>query len=151
MSYWRKINPTGAIADFRTVFQQAGSNRWRFAILSALTTFGIFSVMAGESWKRPRELPQITYITSWAAHRTDDEIIAGNIANQKRKERLAAEQARREEEARNIYRKLGQMSGMDVAAIERQAAAERAAEAAAAKAKADALRAGQPRNPAEPG
>ena len=139
MSYWRNINPGGAIADFRTVFKQAGSNRWRFAALAGLTTFGLFSVMNQESWKKPRVKAEITYITSWHADRSDAEIIASNIANQKRKEARAAEQAQREEAVRNIYKKIGRASGMDVDGIEKQAQADSAAEAAAAKSKADAL------------
>ena len=130
MSYWRNIHPVGAIADFRTVFEQAGGNRWWFAGLAALTTLGIFSVMNQESWKKPRPKAEITYITSWRADRSDAEIIATNIANQKRKEARAAEQAKREEAVRNIYKKIGRASGMDVDAIERKAQADRAAEAA---------------------
>ena len=130
MSYWRNIHPVGAIADFRTVFEQAGRNRWWFAGLAALSTLGIFSVMNQESWKKPRPKAEITYITSWRADRSDAEIIATNIANQKRKEARAAEQAKREEAVRNIYKKIGRASGMDVDAIERKAQADRAAEAA---------------------
>ena len=130
MSYWRNINPVGAIADFRTVYQQAGRNRWRFAFLAGLTTLGIFSIMNQESWKKPRVKAEITYITSWRADRSDAEIIASNIANQKRKDARAAEQAKREEAVRNIYKKIGRASGMDVDAIERKAQADSAAEAA---------------------
>lgn len=134
MSYWHNINPVGAIADFRAVFKQAGRNRWRFAILAGLTTLGIFSIMVQESWKRPRIKAEITYITSWRADRSEAEIIASNIANQKRKDIRAAEQAKREEAVRNIYKKIGRASGMDVDGIEKRAVADRAAEAAAAKA-----------------
>ncbi len=130
MSYWRNIHPVGAIADFRTVFEQAGGNRWWFAGLAALSTLGIFSVMNQESWKKPRPKAEITYITSWRADRSDAEIIATNIANQKRKEARAADLAKREEAVRNIYKKIGRASGMDVDAIERKAQADRAAEAA---------------------
>jgi hypothetical protein len=79
----------------------------------------------------PPKRPTIDYITVWDPHRTDAEIIASNIANQKRKERLAAEQARREEEVREMYKTLGRMSGMDVDAIEAEAKAEQKAEARA--------------------
>ena len=130
MSYWRNIHPVGAIADFRTVFEQAGRNRWWFAGLAALSTLGIFSVMNQESWKKPRPKAEITYITSWRADRSDAEIIASNIANQKRKDARAADLAKREEAVRNIYKKIGRASGMDVDAIERKAQADRAAEAA---------------------
>lgn len=131
-SYWRQISPRGAIADFVTVFQQAGKNRWRIAVLAAMPTVGIFSVMwQEEMYVLPRP-PEVTYITVWDPHRTDAEIIASNIANQRRKEQLAAEQAKRDAEVREIYKTIGRASGMDVDAIEKKAAAERAAKASAA-------------------
>ncbi len=126
--FFRDIHPRGAIADFFTVWRQAGRHRWRFAGISAACTFAVFSVMWQEEARGPPRPPKITYITAWPAHRTDAEIIASNIANQKRKEFLAAEQARREEEVREMYKTLGRLSGMDVDAIERKAKAERAAE-----------------------
>jgi len=127
-SIWRQANPRGAIADFLEVWRQAGKNRWRFAVLSAAVTIAIFSVMWQEGAVGPPRRPTIDWITVWDPHRTDAEIIASNIENQKRKEHLAAEQAKRDEEVRQIYKSLGRMSGMDVDAIEAKAKAERAAE-----------------------
>lgn len=131
--YMRHVNPRGMIADFVTVWQQAGRNRWRIAIVSAACTLGLFTVMWQEEARGLPPAPKITYITTWAPHRTDAEIIASNIENQKRKDALAAAQAKRDEDVRQIYKKLGRMSGMDVDAIEKQAQAERAAEQAAQK------------------
>lgn len=130
-SYWRRIDPRGAVADFRIVFQQAGRNRWRFAIAAAAVTLSIFSVIWQEEARGLPPAPKVTIITSWTADRTDAEIVASNIANQRRKERLAAEQAARDEEVRQMYKALGRASGMDVDAIERKAQAERAAQEAA--------------------
>lgn len=127
-SYWRKINPRGAIADFREVFRQAGSNRWRFAALSAAATFATFSVMFQEEQRGLPRPPQVIYITTLAPGRSDAEIIASNKANQIRQDKLRAEQARRDEEVRKVYKALGRASGMDVDAIERRAQAERVAE-----------------------
>lgn len=129
--YWRRIDPRGAVADFRIVFQQAGRNRWRFAIAAAAVTLSIFSVIWQEEARGLPPAPKVTIITSWTADRTDAEIVASNIANQRRKERLAAEQAARDEEVRQMYKALGRASGMDVDAIERKAQAERAAQEAA--------------------
>lgn len=131
-SYWRQISPRGAIADFRTVFQQAGKNRWRFAVLAAIPTVAIFSVMwQEEAYVLPRP-PEVTYITVWDPHRTEAEIVASNIANQRRKERLAAEQAKRDAEVREVYKAVGRATGIDVDAIEKKAEADRAAEVRAA-------------------
>lgn len=128
--FWRDVNVRGAWGDLRTVMEQAGPNKWRIGLLSAACTVGIFSVMWQEGGRGLPKPPTVTYITSWPADRTEAEIIASNIANQKRKEKLAAEQARREEEVRQIYRKIGRYSGMDVEAIEKKAEAERRTEEA---------------------
>lgn len=142
-NYWRKVNPRGAIADFREVYRQAGSNRWRIGALAAATTFAIFSVIAQEGGRGLPQPPKVTYITTYAPDRTDAEIVASNERNQHFKDRLAAENAAVEERRREMYKTLGRLSGMDVDAIEKKAQAERAAEAAAEKAKADALTARQ--------
>jgi len=125
--FWRDVSPRTAWSDLRVVIEQAGSNKWRIGLLSAAATIGLFSIMWQEGAGGLPKPPQVTYITSWRADRSEAEIVASNIANQKRKERLAAEQARREEEVRQIYKTIGRYSGMDVDAIERKAVAERKA------------------------
>lgn len=126
--YWQHVRPTGMFSDFAAVWRQAGGNRWRIAAVAAACTLTLFSMISQEEVRAPHPPPEVTYITSWAADRSEEEIIASNIANQKRKEILAAQQAKREEEVRQIYKTLGRMSGMNVERIEREAAAERAAE-----------------------
>jgi hypothetical protein len=131
---WREATPRGAIADMRTVYQQAGKNRWRIALLAGLTTFGTFSVMTSQSWKKGRELPEITYINSWPADRTAAETKAFIEENQRRKDERAALEAKIDAETKALWKALGRASGMDVEAIEAQAEADRkAAEAAKAK------------------
>ncbi len=132
---YRNASPTGALGDFVTVFKGAGSKRWPIAALAALTTFGVFSIMAGESWRKAPAKPEITWITTFAPGRSEAEIVASNIANQKRNDALAAEQAKREADVRDIYRRLGRASGMDVDKLAAEGDAERAA--AEAKRKAD--------------
>lgn len=139
-SMWRDVSPGGAIGDLITVFRQAGHNRWRIAALAALPPLGIFAVFANEEVRGKPKPPEITYITSWRADRSTAEIVASNIANQRLQDRLEAEQAKREEEVRGIYKTLGRASGMDVDAIEQQAAAERAAEQARAAAETERVR-----------
>ena len=115
------------IADFREVWRQAGGNRWRIAALAAACTFGVFYVMSNQGGQAPHPPPKVTYISSWEAGRSDAEIEASNIRNQKIKDILAAEQSVRDEKVKDIYRTLGKMSGMDTDKIEAEAAAERAA------------------------
>ncbi|MDT9013282.1 MAG: hypothetical protein RL671_116 [Pseudomonadota bacterium] len=139
MNFLRNVNPTGAIADFRTVFREAGGNRWRFAVLAAMVTFGMFSVMAQESWKGPRARPEIIYITSWRADRTEAETQAFIKENQRRKDEEARLIAEQQKVGQDMWKTLGRVSGMDVDKIAAQAEAERAKADAQARAKAEAL------------
>jgi hypothetical protein len=134
---WNDVNPTGMIADFREVWRQAGRNRWRFAVLAVACTAGVFFVMMQQEGSAPHLPPKVTYITVLPEHRTDAEIEASNIANQKRKEAFALEQARRDAEVRNLYKQIGSWSGMDVEKIAREADAQNAA---AKQAELDAIR-----------
>ncbi|MDB5723599.1 MAG: hypothetical protein JWQ16_353 [Novosphingobium sp.] len=133
MSIWKNVDPVGAIADFRTVFEQAGKNRWRIAVLAAAATIGTFSVMFQEEHRILPRPPKVTYITSWRADRDNAEIVATNRANQIFQDRVKVEQAKREAEVREIYKKIGRYSGMDVDAIEAKAKADQAAEDSAKK------------------
>lgn len=134
-SMWKDVSPSGAVKDFVTVFRDAGTARWKICLLAASCTALTFSMLTGEEHRVPQRLPSITYITSWHEGRSDDEIKASNIANQKLKDQEKAEAERDAQETRDLYKALGRASGMDVDAIERQAKAD---DAAAAKAKAAA-------------
>lgn len=139
MSFIKNINPTGAITDFIAVFRQAGSNRWWITLLALALTVGTFSIMTGESWKKQRPLPEITYITSWPADRTDAETQAFIAENQKRKEAAEKAQQAVDAELRGLWKSLGRASGIDVEAIDAKANKDRAAEQAAEKAKLEQL------------
>lgn len=129
-SFWRNASPTGAIADFRTVWRQAGARRWPFVAAALAATLGVFYMIVQESWQGPPPRPKVIWINSWTADRSDAEIKREILANEKHKERLAREQAAREEKVKAIYRTLGKVSGLDTAAIERQAAEQAAREKA---------------------
>lgn len=131
---WRDVNPTGAIGDFITVFRQAGRNRWRIAGLALLPPLGILWVFAGEEFRGNPRGPEVTFITTFRPGRSDAEIVASNLANQHYNEQVAVEQAKREEDVRQVYVKIGRLSGMDVDAIERKAKVDREADAARAAA-----------------
>jgi hypothetical protein len=132
MSIWRNINPTGAIGDFIAVWRGAGRMRWRFALLALAASGTVLSLIVREEARIEPRPPHIDYITSWRADRSEAEILSSNAANERRQKQLAAEQAKRDEEVKNIYKAIGRASGMDVDAIERQAKADSAASAAAA-------------------
>lgn len=124
-------NPGPGLADFWHEFRRPNPYRWPILAVSALITFVLMYAFTQERVYVPPERPKVTYITSFAPGRTDAEIRASNIENQKRKDATAAQRAEIEEQKRELYRSLGRATGMDVDRIERQAAAERAEEKAA--------------------
>ena len=132
MSFWRRISPAHAVGDFADQWRQPTPHRWKILGVSAAATFAIFMVFVPEDQRVPPARPEVTYITTWAPDRTQEEIIASNLANQARKERLAAERAAREERKKELYRALGRATFIDVDAMEAEIAREQAAEAAEA-------------------
>lgn len=135
-----RFNPVGGIADFWQEIRRPTPYRWPVLGASLLCTFTLLFWVTQERVLVPPEAPKISYISTFAAGRSDAEIVESNKANQLRKERLAAEQAKRDEEVKEMYRALGRATGIDVDAMEREIAEERAAEAAAAKAGVPAVR-----------
>jgi hypothetical protein len=135
MAYLDKINPAGGIADFWHEFRRPNPYRWPVLLISFLITGSILSMIIWEKVRIPPERPTVTYITSFAPDRTDAEIIASNIANQRLKEEREAAQAARLERQRDAYRALGRATGMDVDSIDERVAREQAAEKAAEEAK----------------
>ncbi len=104
-----------------------------------MVTTGIFSVMAGESWKKPRARPDIIYITSWRADRTEAETQAFIKENQRRKDEEARLIAEQQKVGQDMWKTLGKVSGMDVDKIAAKAEADRAKAEAETRAKAEAL------------
>lgn len=139
MSYWKNINPSGAVSDLVVVFRDAGPKRWPVALVSAAITLGVFSSLTLESWKKPRPLPTVVYITSWPEDRTAAETAEFIKANQKAKDQQTARIEAYEAEGRRLWATVGKASGLDVDKMQKQADAERAAEKAKQKAETDAL------------
>ena len=144
-SYWKNVNPTGAVSDLFGVVRDAGSDRWRIGLAAAATTLLLFWLLTHESWRVPPPRPKVIYINSWPASRTMAETRAFIEANQKWNDERAAEQAKSAEEARQMYKALGRATGIDVDRIEREAKAD-----AAVEARAKAALAAQPTQAAAP-
>lgn len=139
MNFLRNVSPAGAIGDFMTVFREAGPARWRYALLAALTTTGAFSLLTGETWKKARSLPEITYITSWPEDRSEAETKAFIAENQRRKDLREAQLKEYDKVGQDAWMALGRASGVNVDKLKAQADADKAKAAADAKARAEAL------------
>lgn len=127
MGMINRFNPTPGALDFWNEFRKPTPYRWPVLGLSILLTFGLMYHITSESALVPPAPPKVTYISSFPAGRSDAEIIASNIENQKNQDAVAALLEQGEERKRELYRTLGRASGMDVDEIEREAAKERAA------------------------
>jgi hypothetical protein len=71
----------------------------------------------------------VIWINAWPEGRSDKEIVASNLENQKRKEANAAIAKEREEFRKKFYRDLARASGMDPDELARQYGAKDAAQA----------------------
>lgn len=148
MSFWRNISPKGAVGDFIDVWSEPTPYRWQILGVALALTFAFFTLLIPESERIPPERPSVTYITTYAEGRTDEEIVASNLANQRRKDELEAQREEAAERRKELYRALGRATGVDVDEMERQIAADKAAEEAAAAKTQAATEASSPQEPA---
>lgn len=128
MRFRTRFNAAGGIADFWNEWKKPTPYRWPILAASFAMTGTLFFWLTKEEYYYPPEVPQVTYITTFAEGRTDEEIRQSNVENQRRKDELEAERARIEQRRRDLYKSLGAATGLDVEAMEAEAEAERAAE-----------------------
>jgi hypothetical protein len=131
MSFFRDASPKGSVSDLIAFLRTPRQHRWLLAVLACAPPAFIVLLFNLDLLQvsKPGE-PEVTYIESWSADRSIEEIVESNIARQKQKEEQEAR-------VREAYKALGRATGMDVERIEREgqeARAKRAAEAAAAAA-----------------
>ena len=134
-----RFNPAPGILDFWAEIRKPTPYRWPILIVSALPVAGLLYYLAGETQYKDPEKPQITYITSFAPDRSDEEIMASNIENQEVKDLREARREEAAERKRDLYKALGAAAGMDVDEIDRRGEEARAQEEAERQAQQDEL------------
>ena len=139
MSLVKRLDPREGVADFWNEFRRPNPYRWPILGASALMTGSLLFFIVTDRTYIPPERPEVDYITTFQDGRTDAQILADNMRNQEFQDEVSRQIEEREETKRDLFRTLGEMSGMDVERIEREAAEERAREDAAARAQRDAL------------
>jgi hypothetical protein len=115
----------GGVALAAMIAERIRIRIWPLLAAAAVPAL-IFWQFGQERWRIPPAKPEVTFISTFEDGRSDAEIEATNRANQAFQNELRAEQRQREEEAREAYRALGRASGIDVDAMERQIAREKA-------------------------
>lgn len=83
----------------------------------------------------PGPRADVTWITTFAPNRSDEEIMRSNIEAQKRADAEAALEKQVEDRKKDLYRTLGRATGVDVDAMQKQIDAEDAQDNAAAAAR----------------
>lgn len=127
----KRLNPAEGALDFWSEFTKPTPYRWPGLIGAAAISFSLFYFFTQERVLIPPAPPTVTYIPSFAPDRSDNEIMASNIENQRIKDERTKLKAERAERIKDMYRTLGRATGMDVDRIEREAAEADAREAAA--------------------
>lgn len=123
-----RFNPVGGFQDLWSEFKRPNPYRWPILAASLLSTFTLMFWVTQEKVIGPPVSPQVSLISTFADGRSEAEIIASNIENQRLKERWEAQRETREAEIQDMYRTLGRATGIDVDAMERQIAEDRARE-----------------------
>lgn len=129
MSFFRDASPKGSVTELIAYLRTPRQHRWLLALLACAPPAFIVILFNLDILEVSKPgPPEVTYIESWSADRSIEEIVESNIARQK----IEDEQEARGREA---YKALGRAAGMDVDRIEREAEearAKRAEKAAAA-------------------
>jgi hypothetical protein len=143
MRYMNRFSPRGAVdalSDLLDYWRQPTPYRWQILGLSVAITFTLMVLFIPETQRAEPRRPDVTYISTFAPGRTDEEIAASNLENQKRQEELEAQRLAREEARKERARILGRATGIDVDALEaqmkRRLAEQEAAQEAARRARA---------------
>ena len=92
--------------------------------MSVALTFTLMVLFVPENQRAEPRRPEVTYISTFEAGRTDEQIRASNLVNQRRQDELRARRAALEERKKEMYRQLGRATGVDVDAMEERIARE---------------------------
>lgn len=128
----KDVSPVGGIGDFVDQWKQPTPYRWQILGVAVALTFTLITLLVPKTERAPPAKATIIWISSWPEGRSDKEIIASNIANQKRKDAEAVVEKQREAFRKEFYRKLAKASGMDPDELAREYGKKDAAQTRAA-------------------
>jgi len=126
-----KYDVAGGFGDLWNELKRPQPYRWPILAASFALTGLVIYPFTQERVYPPPPKPDIVYLTTFAPDRTDAEIIASNVENQERKDARQRLLDAQIEKRREMYRALGQATGIDTDKMEAEIAAERAREEAA--------------------
>lgn len=127
-SFLRMVSPKRAIVDLWQYIGAPREFKWRSFVLAACVTGGIAYVMVQQEGRGLPRPPKVIYFESFAAGRSDKEIMAGNIAATKKARAEEAEEEARREDVRQMYKAVGAATGLDTQKMYEDGKKEREAE-----------------------
>ena len=125
----KDVSPVGGLGDFVEQWKQPTPYRWQTLGIAVALTFTLMILLVPKTERAPPAKPTIIWINSWPEGRSEKEIVASNLANQKRKDADAALERQREAFRKEFYRKLAKASGMDPDELVREYGQKDAAQA----------------------
>lgn len=134
--FFRNVSPRRAAIDLWEVLGAPSEYRLVGLLMAAAVTGGVFYVMSNQGGRGLPHPPEIIYFPSFLEGRTDAEILAENRAATAKARAAEAEEEASAERVRQMYRAVGNATGVDAD----KAYAEGNAERAAIRAKIDAER-----------
>jgi len=116
----KSVSPVDGVGDFIQQWRQPTPYRWQILGLSVALTFTLIVLLMPKTERAPPAQPDIIWINSWRADRSEKEILESNLENQRRKDAQAVLDKKADETRRNFYRNLARGSGMDPDELERE-------------------------------
>lgn len=126
-AFFRNVSPRRAVVDLWEVLGAPSEYRKLGLILAAMVTGGIFFVMSQQGGRGLPRPPEITYFPSFLEGRTDAEILAENKAATARAKAEIAEEEAQQERIRQLYRAVGDATGVETKKPYEEGKAEREA------------------------
>ncbi|MBB3861661.1 hypothetical protein GGQ88_002949 [Novosphingobium hassiacum] len=135
-AFFRNVSPRRALVDLWQVLGAPSEYRAIALVLAAMVTGGIFVVMSNQGGRGLPRPPVVTYFPSLIEGRSDAEILEENrVASAKARAEEAEEEASAER-VRQMYKAVGNATGVDTKKAYDEGVAERTEE----KRKIDAAR-----------
>lgn len=135
-AFFRNVSPRRALVDLWQVLGAPSEYRAIALVLATMVTGGIFFVMSNQGGRGLPRPPVVTYFPSLIEGRSDAEILAENRAASAKARAEEAEEEASAERVRQMYKAVGNATGVDTKKAYDEGVAERAEE----KRKIDAAR-----------
>ncbi|TXC72282.1 hypothetical protein FSB78_16015 [Sphingomonas ginsenosidivorax] len=106
MGFFSRFSPLAAYRDLRFFLANRQPHELWFLIAALCVTSFLVYAFAKDSYAEPVYRPKIIYVEQWPSDRTDAQIIAQQKIDAPIKAKALAEQKKREEETRAVFKRM---------------------------------------------